>query len=325
MDGSRTSMNEGLGRTLVIANPAAHSGNGAAAAERVEKFFSSHANATDGFELRLTQAPGDGMRMARESADFDTIVALGGDGIIHEVANGLMAVASRERPALAVVPVGSGNDFARTIGAATNDPIAALGQILRGRRRELDLGHVASDTGESGYFVQTLSFGLDAAIALDTTDRRAAQTHQKGSGLFATSGVKILSKVRGEASGYPSRVTMDGEKDVRLNSIVFAVQNGPTYGGGFRICPDAEPYDGSLDLCYNVSVPALPHVLALFALARTGRHVGSRAIATRSVRHLHIEFLEREPPCQVDGEPLHGRTYDVEVRPRSLALVAPAQ
>lgn len=318
-------MNEGLGRTLVIANPAAHSGDGAAAAKRVEKFFSSHANATDGFELRLTQAPGDGMRMARESADFDTIVALGGDGIIHEVANGLMSVASRERPALAVVPVGSGNDFARTIGAATNEPIAALGQILCGRRRELDLGHVASDTGESGYFVQTLSFGLDAAIALDTTDRRAAQTHQKGSGLFATSGVKILSKVRGEASGYPSRVTMDGEKDVRLNSIVFAVQNGPTYGGGFRICPDAEPYDGSLDLCYNVSVPALPHVLALFALARTGRHVRSRAIATGRVRQLHIEFLEREPPCQVDGEPLHGRTYDIEVRPRSLALVAPAQ
>ncbi len=220
-------MNEGLGRTLVIANPAAHSGDGAAAAERVDRFFSSHANATDDFELRLTQAPGDGMRMAREFADFDTIVALGGDGIIHEVANGLMAVASRERPALAVVPVGSGNDFARTIGAATNDPCTALGQILRGRRRELDLGHVASDAGESAYFVQTLSFGLDAAIALDTTDRRAAQTRQKGSGLFATSGVKILSTVRGEASGYPSRVTMDGEKDVRLNSIVFAVQNGP--------------------------------------------------------------------------------------------------
>lgn len=317
-------MNESLGRTLVIANPAAHSGDGAAAAERVKRFFSSYANATDGFELRLTQAPGDGMRMARESADFDTVVALGGDGIVHEVANGLMSVASRERPALAVVPVGSGNDFARTIGAATNDPIAALGQILRGRRRELDLGHVASDTGESGYFMQTLSFGLDAAIALDTTDRRAAQTHQKGSGLFATSGVKILSKVRGEASGYPSRVTMDGEKDVRLNSIVFAVQNGPTYGGGFRICPDADPHDGSLDLCYNVSVPALPHVLALFALSRTGRHVGSRAIATRRIRRLHVEFFEREPPCQADGEPLHGRTYDVEVRPRSLTLVAPA-
>ena len=318
-------MNEGLGRTLVIANPAAHSGDGAAAAERVDRFFSSHANATDDFELRLTQAPGDGMRMAREFADFDTIVALGGDGIIHEVANGLMAVASRERPALAVVPVGSGNDFARTIGAATNDPCTALGQILRGRRRELDLGHVASDAGESAYFVQTLSFGLDAAIALDTTDRRAAQTRQKGSGLFATSGVKILSTVRGEASGYPSRVTMDGEKDVRLNSIVFAVQNGPTYGGGFRICPDADPYDGSLDICYNVSVPALPHVLALFALARTGRHVGSRAIATRRVGHLHIEFLESEPPCQADGEPLHGRTYEVEVRPRSLTLIAPSR
>ena len=318
-------MYEGLGRTLVIANPVAHSGDGAAAAERVKRFFSSYANATDGFELRLTQAPGDGMLMAQESAGFDTVIALGGDGIIHEVANGLMSVTPHQRPALAVVPVGSGNDFARTIGAATNDPIGALGQILRGCGRKLDLGHVANDAGESAYFVQTLSFGLDAAIALDTTDRRAAQTHQKGSGLFATSGVKILSKVRGEASGYPSRVTMDGEKDVRLNSIVFAVQNGPTYGGGFRICPDADPYDGSLDLCYNVSVPALPHVLALFALARTGRHVGSRAIATRRVGHLHIEFLESEPPCQADGEPLHGRTYEVEVRPRSLTLIAPSR
>ena len=144
-------MNEGLGRTLVIANPVAHSGDGAAAAERVKRFFSSYANATDGFELRLTQAPGDGMLMAQESAGFDTVIALGGDGIIHEVANGLMSVTPHQRPALAVVPVGSGNDFARTIGAATNDPIGALGQILRGCGRKLDLGHVANDAGESAY------------------------------------------------------------------------------------------------------------------------------------------------------------------------------
>ena len=312
-----------LGRTLVIANPTAHSGRGAQAAERVRRFFESYDSVTTSYEHRLTTAPGDGETMARGAAGYDTVIALGGDGIIHEVVNGLMQIGSESRPALAIVPMGSGNDFARTLNATFNDPEASLREILEGSPRTIELGHVESDVSASAYFMETLSFGLDAAIALDTTDRREANTSQEGETLFATSGVRIMSQVRGEASGFPSRVTIDGEEPLELNSIVFATQNGPTYGGGFSICPKANPTDGLLDLCFNVRTPNVAHLLGLLALARFGRHTGSNVVRLRTFSSLDVEFTEKEPPCQVDGERMRGRHYHVSVVPSALRVIVP--
>ena len=68
------------------------------------------------------------------------------------------------------------------------------------------------------------------------------------------------------AAGYPCHASIDGE-ELDLHSVMFAVQNGPTYGGGFRICPAASPFDGLLDICYNTYRPNLPHLLALLVLA----------------------------------------------------------
>jgi diacylglycerol kinase family enzyme len=226
-----------------------------------------------------------------------------------------------ERPTLAVIPMGSGNDFARTIGMTPCDPDAAIAQLLSGAARPLDLAHVRSDAGESAHVIETLSFGLDAAIALDTTDRRAADTSQEGSGLFVTSGLKLIAR---GAEGYPARLCIDGEKPLELTTLVLAVQLGPTYGGGFRICPDAVPNDGLLDLCYNVKTPSLPHLLALFGLARAGRHVRSSVVELRRARRLTVDFA-REPPCQVDGERLRGTAFEVDVVPGALDVIVPKQ
>ena len=303
-----------LGRTLVIANPAAHSGRGAAGVEFVQRFLGSYASATRGYEVRLTKGPGDATGIAAGSAGFDTVLALGGDGVIHEVANGLMAMPEDARPQLGVVPLGSGNDYARTLGMARNDVEAAFAQLVRGIARPVEVGRV-----NGVHYVQTLSFGLDAAIALDTTDRRAADTSLEGEALFVTSGVRILSRARG---GYACTARFDGEKPVELSTLVFAVQVGPSYGGGFRICPDADPADGMLDVCYNVSVPALPHLLALFGLARLGRHAGSRVVRLRRCRRAVLDFAT-EPPCQVDGERLTGTHYEIEVVPHALRVLFP--
>ncbi len=161
-----------LGRTRVLANPVARSGRGAAAAERVQRFFDAHPSATTSFSLSLTKRAGHAGELASTMDEVDTLIVLGGDGIIHEAVNGLMRLPHHSRPDLAVIPMGSGNDFARTIHASINDPERALDQIISGRRRRIDLEAVTSDTGASAYVVQTLSFGLDAAIALDTTRRR---------------------------------------------------------------------------------------------------------------------------------------------------------
>lgn len=303
-----------LGRTLLIANPAAHSGRGAEGAEFARRFLASYGSATRGYEVVLTRASGDATEIASGARGFDTVLALGGDGVIHEVANGLMSLPASARPQLGVVPLGSGNDYARTLGMARNDVEAALAQLVRGVARPVEVGRV-----NGAYFVETLSFGLDAAIALDTTDRRARDTSQQGEALFVTSGLKILSQASG---GYPCTATFDGEAPVELSTLIFAIQVGPSYGGGFRICPGADPTDGVLDVCYNVRVPALPHLLALFGLARRGLHARSRAVELRGIRRAVLDFAV-EPPCQVDGERLRGTHFEVEALPGALRVLFP--
>ncbi|MBO7674749.1 MAG: diacylglycerol kinase family lipid kinase [Atopobiaceae bacterium] len=303
-----------LGRTLIIANPTAHSGRGEAAAIFAMRFFSSYVTTTSSCEVRLTESGGDAAQMAADAQDYETVLALGGDGVIHETVNGLMRIPEELRPRLGVIPMGSGNDFARTLGMRINDPEAAIKQLFDGQRRRVDLGVV-----NGTYFMQTLSFGLDAAIALDTTDRRANSSAQSGSMLFVTSGFKLILTA---LKGWPYRAEIDGEVMEGID-IAFAVQNGPTYGGGFRICPRAIPNDGVLDLCLTVDKPSLPHSLLLFGLARAGRHVRSKMLELRQVRHLEVSFgTGEQPPCQVDGEPLQADRYVVDVVPQALEVVA---
>lgn len=303
-----------LGRTLLIANPAAHSGRGAEGAEFARRFLSSYASVTSGYELRLTDGPGDAIGIAAKAEGFDTVLVLGGDGVIHETVCGLMSRPFELRPQLGVIPLGSGNDYARTLGMARNDVEAAFAQLVRGVARPVEVGRV-----NGTYFAQTLSFGLDAAIALDTTTRRAADTSQEGEALFVTSGLKILSRA---GTGFPCTARFDGEGPIELDELIFAVQVGPTYGGGFRICPDADPTDGLLDACYNLRRPALPRLLALFGLARLGRHAGSSVFRLRRMCRAVLDFAE-QPPCQVDGELLEGTHFEIEVVPNALRVIFP--
>lgn len=115
-----------LGRTLAIANPASHSGRGAGAADELEGLFASDPSLAGSFELRRTSGPGDAASIASSAGGFDTLLVMGGDGVINEAVNGLMRLPRGRRPTLAVIPMGSGNDFARTLGLSLNHPREAL-------------------------------------------------------------------------------------------------------------------------------------------------------------------------------------------------------
>lgn len=304
-----------LGRTLVIANPAAHSGRGAEAAALLGRFLDAYGSLTRGHELRLTTAPGDATRWARDAGDYDTILVLGGDGIVHEAVCGLMALPRHDRPALGVLPEGSGNDYARTLGIRRNDVEAAMRQLVQGTRASLDVG-VANGVP----FVETLSFGIDAAIALDTTARRARGTSEQGEGLYVSSAFDTVTRA---AHPVLARFSFDGGPEREQQTLIFAVQVGPTYGGGWRICPEASPTDGLLDVCHNVQVPGVARLLALFALARTGLHARTSAVEMLRVRHLSASFPEGVPPCQVDGERLSATAYEVDSLPGALEVLVP--
>ncbi len=304
-----------LGKTLIIANPAAHSGEGERGARFAETFLGSYSSATTGFEVVRTSGPQDAVGIAASASGYDTVIALGGDGVIHEVVNGLMRLRREKRPQLGVIPMGSGNDYARTLGIKRNDVGESLAQLVRGHARSSEIGRV-----NDVYYAQTLSFGLDAAIALDTTDKRAEGTSQKGEELFVRSALSILSRA---GAGYECAAAFDDDEPIQLSSIIFAVQVGPTYGGGFKICPLADPSDGQLDVCYNVSKPSTPKLLGLLGLARFGKHIVSNGVTTRQVRHAELHFAQ-EPPCQVDGEKLEGKDFIIEVVPDAIDVIYPA-
>lgn len=166
-----------FGRTLIIANPAAQSGAAREVAERLQRFLDMTARASQ-FDLVLTERAGHAKELAAQAQGYRTVIALGGDGVIHEVVNGLMAQEEAVRPALAVLPVGSGNDFAQTLGI---DDFSGkdFGALLTCELQHQDIGRIrswspASGSGEAAaeYYDQTLSVGIDAAIGLGTTELR---------------------------------------------------------------------------------------------------------------------------------------------------------
>lgn len=175
-----------FGRTLIIANPAAQSGAAHEVAERLQRFLDMTARASQ-FDLVLTERMGHANELAAQATGYRTVIALGGDGVIHEVVNGLMKQEEDARPALAVLPVGSGNDFAQTLGI---DDFSGkdFGALLTCKLQRQDIGRIrswspASGSGEATveYYDQTLSVAsmppsawAPPSCAKDGLDGRAA-------------------------------------------------------------------------------------------------------------------------------------------------------
>ena len=303
------------GRIALIANPAAQNGRGAWAAVEAASLLRARVG-DEGVQLLLTERPRHATALAASlDPSVGTVVALGGDGLISEVAAGLMERPVDERPALGVIPVGSGNDYAASLGVPASIG-RAIDCVLAGRTAVVDVGRV-----NGRYFVETLSFGLDAAIALDTVERRV-RTGRTGTRLYLESAVDQLFR---HLSIYDFTARLTGgdaaaARTVSAAAYLLAVQIGPTYGGHFRICPGAELDDGLLDLCY-----ATPHLgpwkaLAVLLAAKGGRHTGNRHIHLDRASRLVLDFAE-EPPGQIDGEKIEGTHFEIDCIPRSLTVI----
>ena len=303
------------GRIALIANPAAQNGRGAWAAVEAASLLRARVG-DEGFQLLLTERPRHATALAASlDPSVGTVVALGGDGLISEVAAGLMERPVDERPALGVIPVGSGNDYAASLGVPTSIG-RAIDCVLAGRTAVVDVGRV-----NGRYFVETLSFGLDAAIALDTVERRV-HTGRTGTRLYLESAVDQLFRHL-NIYDFTARLTggdAAAARTVSAAAYLLAVQIGPTYGGHFRICPGAELDDGLLDLCY-----ATPHLgpwkaLAVLLAAKGGRHTGNRHIHLDRASRLVLDFAE-EPPGQIDGERIEGTHFEIDCIPRALTVI----
>lgn len=300
------------GKLLLVANPAAQNGAGAVAAGRAEALLRDALGA-EGVDVALTEHAGQAARLAQAAAGYACVAALGGDGVIHEVTNGLLRLPRKARPALGVIPVGSGNDYARSLGIS-GDLGAAVRQLLGARPRALDVGCC-----NGRFFVETLSFGLDAAIALDTVQRRR-RTGRTGTLLYLESGIDQLLH---HLKAHRYAASFDGGPEVEGSAFLFAVQVGPTYGGGFRVCPDARLDDGLFDLCLAHPPLSVPRAVGIFLLAKNGRHTRFRQMEMRRAASLRVRFDEAVP-AQMDGEEASADLYDIAMMPRALDVLMPA-
>lgn len=303
-----------FGRTLIIANPAAQSGAAHEVAERLQRFLDMTARASQ-FDLVLTERMGHAKELAAQAQGYRTVIALGGDGVIHEVVNGLMTQEEDARPALAILPVGSGNDFAQTLGI---DDFSGkdFGALLTCELQRQDIGRIrswspASGSGEATveYYDQTLSVGIDAAIGLGTTELRK-KTGLTGAPLYTLSGLEQFGL---RYRNYPMTVSFDGAPAERARAIIMAIQLGPTYGSGYRICPDADPCDGIFDVCYACGPVPRAVALPMFLSAKDGHHTKLPPVRMRRCRHAELTFEEPDYPIQADGEPIVASRIEVDI------------
>lgn len=303
-----------FGNTLLIVNPTAQSGKARKTLREVSELLKGVTNTTRGhyYEIIETTYPLDAVIIAHELGEhFDTIFVLGGDGVVHEVVNGLMQIPQEKRPKLGVLPAGQGNDFARSLNLPL-DPLRLLDELPKLQDKTIDIGAV-NDT----YFAETLSFGVDAAIALETMERRRA-TNKTGTILYLESG---FNQIKNHLDVIKAAVTLDGIEFPDLEFYTFAVQNGPTYGGGFDICSRADLSDGIFDICYATPSLSKFEAVRLFMRAKDGKHTNDKHIHFKKGKHIKLIF-ENIVPAQIDGEPIPAYEYDISVVPQALTVLS---
>lgn len=257
------------------------------------------------------QYQGHAAEIAREAAAarFDPVVAVGGDGTVNEVVNGLMQLPRGERPALAVIPAGTANDFARNCGIPL-DWDAALRCAASGRRRTVDLGAAAGGWG-------TRYVGIGAFLGAPAVMAEAANRLGKAHG-----GILGYLPHLPRALRYRRRVRIVADGDA-WEQVVAAVEvaNGPS-GGGLPVNPGATIDDGLLDLLV-VAARSVPATLRVAAAVPRGRHMGLRGVTVRRVSRVSLEG--DDVVFAVDGEILGTLPATVEVCPGALDVIVPGR
>lgn len=271
-----------------------------------------------GLEIERTRAPRDAGRIAREAvrAGVKRLIVGGGDGTLHEVVTGLLAAGLGEDAEIGLLPLGSGCDFARTLGVPL-DPQQAIAQLAGGVCRRVDAGrivHRQRDDGErTVYFLNEASFGL-SGLVVERVNRWAGRFGPRTS--FVLGSLAAIAR-RPAASAV---VRVDGQEVHSGPISVVVVANGCFCGAGMKIAPSAECDDGLFDV---VVVEALSRPRLAWNLPSLygGRHTEHPAVSV--YRGVRIE-AERQGGqgalLDVDGEGLGELPVEIELLPRAIGL-----
>jgi diacylglycerol kinase (ATP) len=299
--------------TRLILNPAAAGGS----ARRLRSELLRKLSPFLDLELRETEDRWHAVELAGEAARNGArlVLAAGGDGTIHEVANGLLAARGREPTVpLGVVPIGTGNDFAKML-YRTPSRRAAYAALAATSLRRFDVGRASWDGG-SEYFINAMGTGIDVEVVRQIE----RLPHLPGVLGYLAGVVRAVFGFR----ALPMRIRIDGT-DRQKPLMIAAIGVGHCLGGGFYVFPGARPDDGLFDIC-TVDEIGLARIARVLPRVMRGRHVGMREVTMDTGTAIDIEILGEQPLFfQLDGElrePPAARRLHVELIPSVLNVIA---
>ena len=302
-------------RYKLIANPASGRGKAAQAIPRIEQYLQNYAL---DFDLVRTESPWHASELARQAAgeEYDVVVAVGGDGTVNEVLNGLMSAkaAGKTLPALGVLCVGSGNDFAFGAGIP-KDLEAGCRVLVEDQRCLVDIGLVSGGDYPNGrYFCNGIGIGFDAAAGFVAQKIK----HLHG---FLRYFVAAVQTIFLYYRAPQVRIEYDG-RETEQSALMISIMSGRRLGGGFMIAPQAIMDDGLFDLCIADQV-SRPRIFPLIPKFVKGTHAAHPAIRTDRTDRIVITAVEGILPAHADGETVcvEGERLALEILPRELEIL----
>lgn len=256
--------------------------------------------------VRVTWEKGDAERYVTEafSLNVDTIIAGGGDGTVNEVAAALYKFPAQKRPVMAVLPLGTANDFATACHIPPELP-AALQLALKGKSYPIDLVSV----NQEQFFINMATGGFGTKITTETPEGLKALL---GGFSYFLHGLSRFNSIKPEAcSLHAPDFDWSGEM------LVIGIGNGCMAGGGQPLCPDAKINDGLLQIRLLNAVEILPALTATLFSGEQNPNVIEAKVPWVDIKS------EDEMTLNLDGEPVSGNEFHIKVLPGEIALRLP--
>ncbi len=286
------------------------------------------------FDVALTQSTGHATELAAQAAQHghDVVACLGGDGTVNEVLNGLMSYAGAESvgvglrpaptqrpaPALAVIPCGTGSDFARAL-KLPHAPQEVLALLQRGTAQDVDVGLVTCQhAGQmvQRHFINIAGIGFDGEVSAQMN----RSSKRGGSLAYFANVFKVLGRYKNKRAAVTIK---HGSHEQRIegifNSIVIA--NGQYFGGGMWVAPNASWCDGLLDVVLIGDVSRAEFV-ATFPKIYRGAHLTHPKVRSFRATEVRIEsHLQEHALLEAEGELFGAAPATVRVLPGACRLL----
>jgi YegS/Rv2252/BmrU family lipid kinase len=246
---------------------------------------------------------------------YGTIAALGGDGTVHEVVNGLMQVPEEKRPNLGVVPIGSGNDFCNNVGISM-DIEQALHKVFDGSLKGVDIGKITDKSGTIEYWDNTMGIGFDGSVTIHASQI----TRLQGFPMYLMAVIQTILRHHEVAQ---MRIETDTET-IQQEVLMIAICNGSREGGGFHVAPQALLDDGILHYVMIEGVSRLM-MFRLIPEVMKGTHARFRQVRMGHSQRFKISY-DRPMAIHTDGEVFTRFSSDireltVEVLPKAINVI----